>query len=213
MVNLDWRRAGVGKRNWRMTSGSPETLGQPTNGIIGDIIEGIRDHLAGIFEGVSVIVGFPDERVNGEAERTYPCICISLIGKDSDIVSKYGGVGYIREDSPDEKTAELRLPPIPIQLHFQIDTLAETRRDDWALTEIVLPFLEARVTVTTAAGREVFLTPISSTNLDGLEDGLWRKTYRAYVTAWFPHPAEPVVAYLVNELQIQNGNEIIKLSE
>ncbi len=213
MGRVDPRRQGLGFRDWRMSAGQQDAGVQPTNGLIADIVEGIKNHLTTLVTPTEVMVGFPDERVAGEATRAYPCVSISLIDKAADPMSRYDGVGVIRQDNPDTLTADLRRPPIPIQLHFQIDTLAENQRADWLLTEQVLPFLHAKVTVTTPAGRTIFLTLMSSTNLDGLEEGLWRKTYRAYVTAWFQHPAPPIQAFIVTKLKIQAGNEIIEVEE
>lgn len=212
MGSRDFRIAGVGARDWRM-SGPAGGSEAAAHGLIYDVTQGIVNKLAARVTPIPVIVGFPDERVAGESDRAYPCVSVSLVGKFSDLPSRYGGIGYVRQDNPDGKTADLRKPPIPVQLVFQIDTLATTQLTDWSLTELVLPLIEAKATITTAAGRMIFMTMMTETDLDGLEEGLWRKAYRVGVTVWFEHPDDPVLGYLVQELHITLGSETITVTE
>jgi len=180
---------------------------------LADIFQGLKDYFTARLTAEEVMVGFPDERGVEPTDRTYPLVSLTLIDMARDPVSNYGGMVETKAVNIDQTEAVMTRTPIPIQVTFQLDTFCVARRDDWKLSEEVVPILSSYSTITTTGGRALHLAPFTFDCLDALEDGLFRKAYRFTMTAWFDHPAthRDVYLMLLAKLELQ-GHELTLVS-
>jgi len=179
--------------------------------IIRDIFSGLKDYMTGYFSGLSadVQLAFKDERIGEQDDRTYPAIRLSLYNITFDNDRRYGGMQYSREDNPDGKTAQLKKGPIPIDLHFQMDTYCTKQDTDWQLSELCMKIMGSKYTrIETGDERTLWIVPETIDVLDRIEKNiLFRKVYRFFVQIWFEHPevAETVYLILTRRLEMQGS--------
>jgi len=177
--------------------------------IIDDVFNALEDFFVARFGGsIPVKLAFKDERVENEDNRIYPSITITMFDATSATASKYSGMTRIRTDDIPEGTTEIKKPPIPIALYFQLDTFAEKVADDRNIQEILMPLLGGNdVVVTTEGGRKLPLATPGFENLDTIEGNIWRKAYTFYTVVWFPHWDDAQTEYLVLEIHFDINAE------
>lgn len=188
---------------------------------IRDIFQGIETFFAGEFSNlefrtgqtvnVNVKLGYKDERV--ESARSYPEVTVILYDALIDNNRRYSGMIRTQTDNPDGETTVLGKLPIPVNMHFQLDTYATNRDHDWALVHKCLQlFGMQHAKIVTQAGRVLYIVPQSMDMLDKVENNaVFRKVYRFYVPIWFANPAAAETAYLVlsRELDMLGENYVM----
>jgi hypothetical protein len=177
--------------------------------VLADIFAGLKTYFADNLTAEEVMVGFPDERGIEPTDRVYPLVSLTLINIARDPINNYGGFIETRADNNDQTIATMTRTPIPVEIYFQLDTFCEKRRDDWKLSEELVPILMSHQKITTTDGQILYLEPFTFDCLDALEENLFRKGYRFKVTAWFAHPATARSVYLMLLAKLElNGTEL-----
>lgn len=156
-----------------------------------DITAGVVDFWAARLKDCACVhTAYPDGRLVTRDKIEYPAVSIMLLSADIAKDRRYGGIAYcVTDTNMGAGTAKVRPLPIPIDISFQLDTLAKSRVDDWSLEEQILYVLaaQARTPVTTKDERKIFMEPVPG-QLDSGDwlntETLWRKAYRFKVQVW-----------------------------
>lgn len=164
------------------------------------IHEDIFTALKSFFEttlNCKVELGFPDDRLETQANRVYPCVSITFIMPVWDPDNRYSGMVEYGTAAQDNKTAIMKRAPIPVQMHFHLETFCATQVSEWPLSEKIIAVLYSQKKIVTGDGRVLYLQPQGTDNLDSIDAGLWRKGYHFSVVVWFDHPNDAYQVFLV----------------
>jgi hypothetical protein len=179
---------------------------------LNDIFEGSRLFFTSkLTQASEVVVGFGDERTQDEENREYPAVAITLYDLRFDNQNKTGGVNRYLNIAVDGHTASVTKPPVPVDLYFQLDTECETRAQEWALLNQIIPIIgNGHTKFLTPLNRKMFITPFTGDITDDISDGLFCKALRFILQAWFASVEEATEVYLVwSKLKlILNGEEL-----
>ena len=179
-----------------------------------DIFEGIRLFFSAKLTTASeIVVGFGDERTNNEENRDYPAVAITLYDLRFDNLNKHGGIIRYATESVDRHTSTFIKPPVPVDLYFQLDTECETRAQEWPLLGQIIPIIgNGHTKFLTPLNRKMFISPFTSGVTDDITDGLFGKSIKFILQAWFANKDEAQQAYLVfNEMRIILNTESLTI--
>lgn len=180
-----------------------------------DIVGAFLTYWTNLLPSARVVVGFPDEREETEAERTYPSVAITIAGWDYANDCRYAGISQTRVDDVQAGTTTRGPLPVPIYLTFQVDVYSENREQEWPLIGAIGMAVGQRINeIVSAAGRKLWMIPETVDALDDMAagDGLFRKSFRYRVLVWLTD-ATTFTEYLVKQLSIVHVPTNVAFSE
>ena len=174
--------------------------------ILYDVFRGLTGYLTTTLD-IPVKVGYKDERMENEDDIVYPSASLILFDWRQDRSQLMGQNRVVTKDL-EAGTATITRPPIPTRAFFQIDILAESKADDWALATRMKQILETRFTkIITEDEREIYLYPFTNDTVDSYIDGVFRKAFRFYTDLILDDLTTPKQAYLVLQLVLDMQGE------
>ena len=164
-----------------------------------------------------VHVAYPDGRLVTRTKMVYPAVSIMLLSSEIARDRRYGGIANVVDPNIAEGTATVRPLPIPIDITFQLDTLAKSRVDDMSLEQQVILVLGAQNfrPVTTKDNRKIYMEPVpgqlTSGDLLNIET-LWRKAYRFKVPTWLEDESDyqtlPILQQIILDINQEQYAEV-----
>jgi hypothetical protein len=167
----------------------------------------LKDYLISKLSSANLVtLGYVDERADTSSELSLPMITIHIYDSSIDFARRTGGMRIVLDNG--DGTSNIQKPPIPINYHFQVDTLTDKFLDHWTITEALTVIIGRQwSSFTTASGDTLHIIPVSIDPLPGLEDNLHRTAFRFYVEAWLTDSTIPTVVNQVTTLQIVNNSQ------
>ena len=138
-----------------------------------------------------VVLAFKDERADANITKTYPRATLYLHDFRPARRRRYGSADKIVTATGEGAGATVAFKPVPIDIMGQFDTYALEYEQDWAIMQRLAGLLDPQhpMKVTTALGREFYMSFESPQTLDEIENYEWfRKAWRFTAEVWFANP-------------------------
>ncbi|MHA2070110.1 MAG: hypothetical protein ACXABY_37565 [Candidatus Thorarchaeota archaeon] len=172
--------------------------------ITGDIFSALKTFLVtNLTQANWVTLGYIDERADNSDETSYPIVVINLYDISFGDNRRVGGFTHEFSDNGDGTSTATKVP-IPVNYHFQVDTVCNKQRDAWEVNESLSAILGKRSAGITINGKKLYMINEDIIPVPGIEgDDIYRTSFRFHFQAWLVNPDPSTIVNQVLSLEIQ----------